>query len=74
MEDGVVVASTKAKKELIERGEQIPRSLSTHESLLPAPAQEPAGNDVMYEPATDDAVFVGIPSLTVLERTSHIWY
>ena len=74
MEDGVVVASTKAKKELIERGEQIPRSLSTYESLLPAPAQEVAGSDVMYEPATDDAVFLDIPSLTVLERTSSLNY
>ena len=74
MEDGVVVASTKAKKELIERGEQIPRSLSTYESLLPAPAQERAGSDVMYEPATNDAVFLDIPSLTVLERTSSLNY
>ena len=93
MEDGVVVASTKAKKELIERGEQIPRSLSmyksllpapaqepagrslsTYESLLPAPAQEPAGSDVMYEPATDNAVFLDIPSLTVLERMSSLNY
>ena len=41
---------------------------------MPAPAQEVAGSDVMYEPATDDAVFLDIPSLTVLERTSSLNY
>ena len=74
MEEVVVVASSKSKKELIEQEEQIPRSLSTYESLLPAPNQEPAGSEPMYQAVTGHAVFLDIPSLTVVQRISAMNY
>ena len=69
-----MVTSSKAKKQLIEKGEKIPQSLLTYQSLLPSPTPELAGDELMYEAVTDDAVFLNLPGLTVLQRTSALNY
>ena len=74
MDEVVVVASLTTQKELRDREDQIPQPITTRESLLPPPTPELAGAEPMYEVSQEEAVFLDIPSLTVLERTSALNY